>query len=78
MASAFNFVIFGGLDKPYYTRFRELRNKYGLKDKGLVECLIWLALQNRDNEAITELDWFVPIYKKTAPEDMTPLAEVAP
>ena len=34
------FVIMGGLDKPFYVRFRELRKTYTLEDKGLIECML--------------------------------------
>ena len=42
----FAFSIPGGLGKPHYTRFRDLRRKFDLKDREMIEVLIELALRD--------------------------------
>jgi hypothetical protein len=78
----FAWSIPGGFDKPYYLRFRELRKKYGLSDKQLVECLIWFALNLKDSCDADVLGtgntWpeIVTQYLTTAPSEMPRLPEV--
>lgn len=67
MPGKFNFTIFGGLEKKHYMRFRELKKRHGLDDRGLVECLVELALHNDP----TQLSLIATDYKVTAPVDVT-------
>jgi hypothetical protein len=74
----YNFVVFGGLTKPYYDRFRQLREKYGLKDRGMIECLIASLLEGFQAHSTNEATFraLVDTYKVTAPVDQAPLPEV--
>lgn len=72
MPGKFNFTIFGGLDKQFYTRFRELRKKYDLDDRGLIECMIWMiAIDQQDLGTVAPFHKVVEEYKATAPVDIT-------
>lgn len=71
----FHFVVVGGLDKPFYNRLRDLRQKYDLSDKGLIECMIWFTLAHHDacEADILGGETFGSIvdqYNVTAPSDM--------
>lgn len=81
----FQFIVVGGLEKPFYNRLRELRQKYDLSDKGLVECMIRLTLEFDDpgnwdgpyyTGGIRQFSQIVNEYNVTAPSDMAPLPEV--
>lgn len=75
MPGKFNFTIFGGLDKQFYLRFRTLREKYKLDDRGMIECMLWLALvvHDKGESVITteDFEYLVGVYKTTAPVDIT-------
>ncbi len=74
---AFNWTVAGGLEKPFYLRARELRKKYDLSDKGLVECLIWFTLTSTiEPDAVEAFRLLVETYKTTAPVDMPILPSV--
>jgi hypothetical protein len=79
MRGQFNFTVFGGLNKSHYERFRELRKKYGLDDRGMIECMIELALRlenHPDTGFSAALKEISGAYLITAPSDMPPLPEV--
>lgn len=73
MPGKFNFTIFGGLDKQFYLRFRALREKYKLDDRGLVECMIWYVVLYAHLPDLYEPN-FAEVcknYQATAPVDIT-------
>jgi hypothetical protein len=67
----FAFNIPGGLEKQFYKRFRALRDKYKLTDRGLIECMVWLALENERIELGIDFRKLTGHYLTTAPVDIT-------
>jgi hypothetical protein len=75
MPGKFNFTVFGGLEKEHYKAFRQLREKYDLTDRGLIECMIEFCAAGGLN-GHEGLAYLAAKYKVTAPVDAAPLPEV--
>ena len=84
MPGKFNFTVFGGLEKEHYKRFRELRTKYDLTDRGMIECMIEYTVESTRNEVWLSGSTYngqsfqdiVDTYKVTAPVDAAPMRDI--
>ena len=74
MASGFAFSVPGGLNRDFYLRFREMRKKFNLNDREMIEVLIKFALRGNN---LNTLENIVSAYVETPPSEAEPLPKVS-